>query len=84
MADNQDNPGIRVPPPLIYLLPLILGLVLDRRAHLATCNQATSLRDTQAPLRRRQHAQAVKCFAALHETAGTATSHFCPLGSDFS
>ena len=33
MADNQDNPGIRVPPPLIYLLPLILGLLLDRRAH---------------------------------------------------
>ena len=33
MADSQDNPGIRVPPPLIYLLPLILGLLLDRRAH---------------------------------------------------
>jgi hypothetical protein len=32
--DNQDNPGIRVPPPLIYVLPLILGLLLDRRAHL--------------------------------------------------
>ncbi len=32
MADNQDNPGIRVPPPLIYLLPLILGLLLNRRA----------------------------------------------------
>jgi protein-S-isoprenylcysteine O-methyltransferase Ste14 len=31
--DNQDNPGINVPPPLIYLLPLILGLLLDRRAH---------------------------------------------------
>jgi protein-S-isoprenylcysteine O-methyltransferase Ste14 len=31
--DNQDNPGIRIPPPLIYLLPLILGLLLDRRAH---------------------------------------------------
>jgi hypothetical protein len=24
MADNQDNPGIRVPPPLIYLLPRTL------------------------------------------------------------
>ena len=35
MADNQDNPGIRVPPPLIYLLPLILGLLLDRRSHLS-------------------------------------------------
>ena len=33
MADNQDNPGIRVPPPLIYLLPLAAGSVLDRRWH---------------------------------------------------
>ena len=33
MADNQDNPGIRVPPPLIYLLPLATGLLLDRRLH---------------------------------------------------
>jgi protein-S-isoprenylcysteine O-methyltransferase Ste14 len=33
MADEQDNPGIWVPPPLLYLLALILGLVLDRRAH---------------------------------------------------
>src|SRR5215218_4562033 len=33
MADNQDNPGIKVPPPLIYLLSLLLGLILDRRAH---------------------------------------------------
>ena len=33
MADDQDNPGIRVPPPLIYLLALLLGLVLDRRLH---------------------------------------------------
>ena len=32
MADNQDNPGIRVPPPLIYVVPLILGLLLNRRA----------------------------------------------------
>jgi protein-S-isoprenylcysteine O-methyltransferase Ste14 len=31
--DNQDNPGIKVPPPLIYLLPLVFGLVLDRKAH---------------------------------------------------
>ena len=28
-----NNPGIRVPPPLIYLLALLLGLLLDRRAH---------------------------------------------------
>jgi protein-S-isoprenylcysteine O-methyltransferase Ste14 len=36
MADNrdeQDNPGIRVPPPLIYLLPLASGLLLDGKAH---------------------------------------------------
>jgi hypothetical protein len=33
MADDQDNTGIRVPPPLIYLLALLLGLVLDRRLH---------------------------------------------------
>ncbi len=33
MADDQDNPGIRVPPPLIYLLPLVLGLLLNRRVH---------------------------------------------------
>jgi protein-S-isoprenylcysteine O-methyltransferase Ste14 len=32
MANDQDDPGIRVPPPLIYLLPLILGLLLNRRA----------------------------------------------------
>ena len=32
MADDQDDPGIRVPPPLIYLLPLILGLLLNKRA----------------------------------------------------
>ena len=33
MTDDQDNPGIKVPPPLIYLLPLVSGLLLDRRAH---------------------------------------------------
>ena len=33
MADEQDNPGGRVPPPLTYLLTLLLGLVLDRRLH---------------------------------------------------
>ena len=32
--DERDNPGIKVPPPLIYLLPLALGLLLDRRFHL--------------------------------------------------
>jgi protein-S-isoprenylcysteine O-methyltransferase Ste14 len=34
MADEQDSPGIRVPPPLIYLLPLASGLLLDRKAHI--------------------------------------------------
>jgi protein-S-isoprenylcysteine O-methyltransferase Ste14 len=34
MADDQDNPGIRVPPPLIYLLALLLGLLLNRRLHI--------------------------------------------------
>ncbi len=33
MTDNQGNPGINMPPPLIYVVPLILGLLLDRRAH---------------------------------------------------
>jgi protein-S-isoprenylcysteine O-methyltransferase Ste14 len=36
MSNNEpDNPGIKVPPPLIYLLPLLSGLMLDRKAHLA-------------------------------------------------
>ena len=34
MPNNEpDNPGIKVPPPLIYLLPLLLGLILDRKVH---------------------------------------------------
>ena len=37
MTDNQDNPGINIPPPLIYVVPLALGLVLDRRARLPSC-----------------------------------------------
>ena len=32
--DGQDNPGIWVPPPLVYLLGLLLGLLLDRRVHI--------------------------------------------------
>jgi protein-S-isoprenylcysteine O-methyltransferase Ste14 len=32
--DEPDNPGIKVPPPLIYLLPLLLGLILNRKARL--------------------------------------------------
>jgi protein-S-isoprenylcysteine O-methyltransferase Ste14 len=34
MTDNQDNPGINLPPPLIYVVPLLLGLLLDRRVRL--------------------------------------------------
>ena len=33
MADDQDKPGIWLPPPPVYLLALLLGLGLDRRAH---------------------------------------------------
>jgi hypothetical protein len=29
MADEQDNPGSWVPPPLTYLLTLLLGLLLE-------------------------------------------------------
>src|SRR5215213_9471321 len=35
MSDNQDNPRINITPPLIYVVPLALGLVLDRRARLS-------------------------------------------------
>jgi len=31
--DEQDNPGILLPPPLTNLLTLALGLLLDRRLH---------------------------------------------------
>src|SRR5215212_1122025 len=31
--DERDNPGFLVPPPLTYLLTLLLGLVLDQRSH---------------------------------------------------
>ena len=34
MADeDQDNPGILLPPPLTYLLALVFGLLVDRRIH---------------------------------------------------
>jgi len=32
IADDQDDPGIRVPPPPVYLGALLLGLFLNRRA----------------------------------------------------
>ena len=31
MTDEPDNPGIKVPPPLVYLLALLLGLLVDRK-----------------------------------------------------
>ena len=33
--DERDNPGVRIPPPLIYLAPLVLGLLLDRRRYIS-------------------------------------------------
>jgi protein-S-isoprenylcysteine O-methyltransferase Ste14 len=32
-GDGQDKPGIRVPPPPVYLLALLLGLLADRKVH---------------------------------------------------
>jgi hypothetical protein len=45
MTDDRDDPGIKVPPPLIYLVPLVLGLFLDRRRHLPSlpCSAAKAL-----------------------------------------
>jgi protein-S-isoprenylcysteine O-methyltransferase Ste14 len=40
MADEQDNPGGWVPPPLTYLLTLLLGLALDKRLHVPFLPQA--------------------------------------------
>ncbi len=31
MTDEQDNAGVVAPPPLIYLGPLVLGLLLNRK-----------------------------------------------------
>ncbi len=31
MTDERDNPGVVAPPPLIYLGPLVLGLLLNGR-----------------------------------------------------
>jgi protein-S-isoprenylcysteine O-methyltransferase Ste14 len=41
-SDERDDPGIKVPPPLIYLLPLILGLALDTRAHIPFLPRGTA------------------------------------------
>jgi protein-S-isoprenylcysteine O-methyltransferase Ste14 len=42
MADDQDNPGIQVPPPLIYLLALLLGLLLNRRLNVPFLSRGVS------------------------------------------
>ncbi len=42
MTDNTDNPGISIPPPLIHVLPLALGLFLDWRARLPFLPRAVS------------------------------------------
>jgi protein-S-isoprenylcysteine O-methyltransferase Ste14 len=31
VTDERDNPGVIAPPPLIYLVPLVLGLLLKRK-----------------------------------------------------
>lgn len=31
--DEGDNPGIQIPPPLIYVAPLLSGLLFDRKFH---------------------------------------------------
>ena len=31
--DQRDNSGVRIPPPLTYLVPLVSGLLLDRKFH---------------------------------------------------
>jgi protein-S-isoprenylcysteine O-methyltransferase Ste14 len=33
--DQRDNPGVRVPPPLIHLAPLVSGLLIDRKFHVS-------------------------------------------------
>ena len=40
--DERDNPGTRIPPPLIYLLPLAAGLVPERRSHVAFLPRSVS------------------------------------------
>jgi hypothetical protein len=41
MANGEpDNPAIKVPPPLIYLLPLVLGLILAEGRTSPSCRAA--------------------------------------------
>ena len=36
--DKRDHSGIVAPPPLIYLRPLVLGLLLNRRFPVPPCH----------------------------------------------
>jgi len=40
--DERDDPGIRVPPPPVYLLALLLGLALDRKVHVPVLPRGVS------------------------------------------
>ena len=81
MTDNQDNPHINIPPPLIYVVPLALGLVLDRRAplpFLARCGTRPGV----AALRQRASTQRVvpkddarRPSADTHRQAGAEAYH---------
>jgi protein-S-isoprenylcysteine O-methyltransferase Ste14 len=42
-SDEQDNAGVVAPPPLIYLGPLIVGLLLNRRFPLTFLPRRTAL-----------------------------------------
>ena len=47
MADeDRDNPGFLLPPPLTYLLPLVFGLLLDRRIHVPRKCRRLAIIDT--------------------------------------
>jgi hypothetical protein len=52
MADeDRVNPGFLLPPPLTYLLPLVFGLLLDRRIHILRECSPLAIIDTIEGLR---------------------------------
>jgi hypothetical protein len=69
--DERDNPEIRVPPPLIYLLPLVAGLLLDRRSHVAFAAQRKSKHRVAADRRRVAGLRVVPPNDAQRRRAGT-------------
>ena len=82
MADNHDNPGIRVPPPLIYLLPLILGLLLEQKVARPLFVAQCSARPRVAARRRRGVAHGLvlpndaQCRrSGTHRQAGAEADH---------